>query len=332
MRLAPPFDVACAIAHASERWFATPTISPTFPVKSAISDSSCRRAGGVRRPVPGPAPGPGPGPGPGRAVIAEAHRPEVVLAAAAAPGRRRPPRNLFCAAGVALAVVVASVVQGLNRELGKRAGRRRLAFGPRERRAYQRSAEAAFARDSSILAGRRSRRRRRFGVADCGGAVRGLDRRVGAASGGAARRVTAAAVIAGSGSMTAPARDCGAGAAARAVHAVEHLSEQRGRLRLAARRRDLALLVFVLRVADAATRLSDFIVDHRDDGVIGDAALAWTIIVQHVAGPIPAVLHATPPKTESASRQAASVLVYLLLRTVVQGPSVQSVTERPKVC
>ena len=108
---AAPSTVACAIAQASERWFATPTIRPTFPVKSAISGSSCRRAGGVRRPAPGPAPSvavalavP---------VIAETHRPEVVLTAAA----RRTPASaaeLVLAAGVALAVVVASIVAGIE--------------------------------------------------------------------------------------------------------------------------------------------------------------------------------------------------------------------------
>jgi hypothetical protein len=64
----------------------------------------------------------------------------------------------------------------------------------------------------------------------------------------------------------------------------------------------------MFRVTDSATRSLYLIIDHRDNRVIGDAALAWTIIVQHVARPMPAVLHATPPKTESASRQAASVL------------------------
>src|SRR5688572_11837152 len=55
----------------------------------------------------------------------------------------------------------------------------------------------------------------------------------------------------------------------------------------------------MFRVAASATRPSDFIVDHRDYRVIGDAALARTIIVQHVAGPIPAVLHATPLRKSS---------------------------------
>ena len=103
----------------------------------------------------------------------------------------------------------------------------------------------------------------------------------------------------------------------------------RRRLLFAPLRRHLALFVFVLCVTDVATRLFDLIVDHRDDGVIGDTALAWTIIVQHVAGPIPAVLHALPRKTDSApakphrywlSTAASPQLGETSLLTVVHGP------------
>jgi hypothetical protein len=76
----------------------------------------------------------------------------------------------------------------------------------------------------------------------------------------------------------------------------------------------------VFGVAHAATRPSDFIVDHRDNRVIGDAALAWTIVVQHVTGPIPAVLHANSPETPTGHLAAVPVLVYLLLRAVVFRP------------
>src|SRR5688572_9109739 len=99
----------------------------------------------------------------------------------------------------------------------------------------------------------------------------------------------------------------------------EDLIEQRGRLRLPARRRDLGLLVFMFRVAASATRPSDFIVDHRDYRVIGDAALARTIVVQHVAGPIPAVLHATPLRNPAGfppSRASTAVLQLRRARTV----------------
>jgi hypothetical protein len=88
-----------------------------------------------------------------RAVIAEAHRPEVVLAAASGPGAPASAAELVRAAGVPLTVVVASIVQGLNRELRKRSGRRGLSVRPRERRAYQRSAETAFELGLWILAG-----------------------------------------------------------------------------------------------------------------------------------------------------------------------------------
>jgi hypothetical protein len=60
--------------------------------------------------------------------------------------------------------------------------------------------------------------------------------------------------------------------------------------------RSLAVFVLVLGVANDAAGLFDVIVDHRHDGVIRDPALARTIIVQHVAGPKPALLHALPRK------------------------------------
>jgi len=53
----------------------------------------------------------------------------------------------------------------------------------------------------------------------------------------------------------------------------------------------LRLLVFVVRVARGAARLLDLIVDHRDDRMVGDAALARTIVVQNVTEPKPALLH-----------------------------------------
>ena len=83
--------------------------------------------------------------------------------------------------------------------------------------------------------------------------------------------------------------------ATRRLQPVEHLGEERRRLRLASRRH-FRLFVFVLGIANDATRSSDFVVDHRHDGMVGNAALAWTVIVQHVTRPEPAVLHATPQK------------------------------------
>jgi hypothetical protein len=63
------------------------------------------------------------------------------------------------------------------------------------------------------------------------------------------------------------------------------------RLFLAARRRNAGLLVFVIRVAGRAASLLHLIVDHRHNGVIGDAAFTRTVIVQNVTEPRPALLH-----------------------------------------
>jgi hypothetical protein len=58
-----------------------------------------------------------------------------------------------------------------------------------------------------------------------------------------------------------------------------------------ARRGNSRLLVLMVRVARRAARLLHLIVDHRHDGVIGDAALARTVVVQNVTEPKPALLH-----------------------------------------
>jgi hypothetical protein len=63
---------------------------------------------------------------------------------------------------------------------------------------------------------------------------------------------------------------------------------------LAARRRGLALLVFVLGVARRTPRLPDVVLNHRDDDMVGDAALARAVIVQNVTEPKPALLHELP--------------------------------------
>src|SRR5262245_32799565 len=80
----------------------------------------------------------------------------------------------------------------------------------------------------------------------------------------------------------------------RPLQTIEHLAEERRLRPLSPLRGDLALFVFVFRIADNTARLFYAVVDHRDDGVIGDTALARTVIVQHVAGPKPALLHALP--------------------------------------
>lgn len=65
--------------------------------------------------------------------------------------------------------------------------------------------------------------------------------------------------------------------------AIEYLVEQSGCLLLPLWRH-LRLLVLMLRVAHDAASLLNCVVDHRHDGVIGNAALARTVIVQHVTG------------------------------------------------
>src|SRR5262245_44960090 len=87
-----------------------------------------------------------------------------------------------------------------------------------------------------------------------------------------------------------------------ALQPIENLTEERRLRPFAALRGHFALFVFVFRVTDDATRLFDAVVDHRHDGVIGDTALARTVIVQHVAGPKPALLHALPRQNSQGLR------------------------------
>jgi hypothetical protein len=69
---------------------------------------------------------------------------------------------------------------------------------------------------------------------------------------------------------------------------------QRTRL-LATRRRRLPLLVLVLGVTRRTPRLPDVVLDHCDNDVIGDTALARTVVVENVTEPKPALLHEPPP-------------------------------------
>ena len=55
--------------------------------------------------------------------------------------------------------------------------------------------------------------------------------------------------------------------------------------------RDTRLLVFVIRVARGAARLLHLVLDHRHHGMVRDAALARTVVVQNVTEPKPALLH-----------------------------------------
>jgi len=63
---------------------------------------------------------------------------------------------------------------------------------------------------------------------------------------------------------------------------------------LPARRRNARLLVLVVRVTRRAACLLHLILNHRHDGVVGDAALTRTIVVQNVTEPKPALLHELP--------------------------------------
>jgi hypothetical protein len=63
---------------------------------------------------------------------------------------------------------------------------------------------------------------------------------------------------------------------------------------LAPRRRNLGLLVLVVRIARGAAGLLHHVFNHRDHRMIGDAALARTIVVENVTEPKPALLHELP--------------------------------------
>jgi len=67
--------------------------------------------------------------------------------------------------------------------------------------------------------------------------------------------------------------------------------ERRGSIGFASLPRHFRVLVLVLRVARGAARLLDVGADHRDNRVIGHAALTRTIIVQNVTKPKLALLH-----------------------------------------
>jgi hypothetical protein len=63
---------------------------------------------------------------------------------------------------------------------------------------------------------------------------------------------------------------------------------------LPARCWSLCLLVLVLGIARRAPRPPNIVLDHRDDNMIRDTALARTIVVQNVTEPKPALLHELP--------------------------------------
>jgi len=80
-----------------------------------------------------------------------------------------------------------------------------------------------------------------------------------------------------------------------AGHAGEHLLiEGAGDFLLAALWRHLRLLELVITVTSGASGLAHFVADHRDDGMIGDSALARTVVVDYVAETRLALLHQAP--------------------------------------
>jgi hypothetical protein len=66
---------------------------------------------------------------------------------------------------------------------------------------------------------------------------------------------------------------------------------QHGLRFLASRRWYLCVLVLVIRITRRAARLFHLVVNHGDNDVIGDTALARTVVVQNVTEPKPALLH-----------------------------------------
>jgi hypothetical protein len=57
----------------------------------------------------------------------------------------------------------------------------------------------------------------------------------------------------------------------------------------------------VIGVAGGASGLLHLVVNHRDDGMIGDAALARAIVVENVTEPKPALLHQKFPRNRFLS-------------------------------
>jgi hypothetical protein len=73
---------------------------------------------------------------------------------------------------------------------------------------------------------------------------------------------------------------------------------KRRRVLLAATRR-LSAFVRVLRVAGGAASLFDVLFNHGHDGMVGDAPLTRTVIVQYVTETQPALLHRSTPENTS---------------------------------
>jgi hypothetical protein len=70
--------------------------------------------------------------------------------------------------------------------------------------------------------------------------------------------------------------------------------QRRGRILLPALRRHFSLFVLVLGVAGGAASLLHLVLNHCDDGMIGNPSFARTIVVHDVTEPKPALLHELP--------------------------------------
>src|SRR5690606_1667594 len=101
------------------------------------------------------------------------------------------------------------------------------------------------------------------------------------------------------------------------AHAGQDLVEQRGSRRLPAATRLARVPVFVLVLAGGAPGQTAGVLDDRDDGVIGDPPLAWTVIVHDVAEPQRTLLHSTLP-TELHSRYSSRTLARAFQRAHVR--------------
>jgi hypothetical protein len=204
---------------------------------------------------------------------------EPLLRIAAAPAALRThltPAVPEAGTGLVAIEVAAAAARLANRELGFFAFGR-LPFGPRQGGANETAMNRAL-----VLAGRSQRND--VGV--------GVDIRVGA-GGWRLRLDLRFGIVAVRGNVCSGCF-CGwlglFGSGTRTEDTLGRLAANRVSA-LAARRRYPRSLVLVVRITRRAPRLFHLIFNHRDDGVIGNAALARTVVVQNVTEPKPALLH-----------------------------------------
>lgn len=189
------------------------------------------------------------------------------------PGRARPEallavaltRALSGAAGTAAAaalIAIPTAVTGLpDGELGQRTLLWN-AIRTRKRRANQGPADGPFVARRAVAGGRLfGRRRRRVAGRHLRGCV------------GPRRRDSGVRLVA---------------------HSGQNLVVKRVRSILATPTRRAAAFERMLGIARRASRLTNRVLNHRDDGVVGHAPLTRTVIVDGVTDPQPALIHETP--------------------------------------